>query len=57
MSKVYCNKTTNVAHRRGSKGDPCYQRALKKGNAVNLDSFAAAKALGFRACKRCHPEK
>jgi len=55
--KIYGNRTTKVAHRRGKRGDPCFERALALGNSEHFPEFADAKADGYRACKRCRPDK
>jgi methylphosphotriester-DNA--protein-cysteine methyltransferase len=54
---VYCNRKTNIAHRRGARHDPCYQRSLKKGNVEIYSDFIDAKRNGYRACKRCRPDQ
>jgi len=49
---VYAVKTTGVFCR-----PTCPSRRPKPGNVLFFDGAAAAARAGFRACRRCHPER
>jgi methylphosphotriester-DNA--protein-cysteine methyltransferase len=50
-SFVYCVTTTQICCR-----PTCKARLARRSNVLFHDSYAAASAAGFRACKRCKPE-
>lgn len=55
--KVFGNPNTKVCHVRSKKNDACRQRAVKE--SENFVSFeqASSPRFGYRACKRCRPDK
>jgi methylphosphotriester-DNA--protein-cysteine methyltransferase len=49
---VYCVTTTSICCR-----PTCKARLARRANVIFHDTYAEAREAGFRACKRCRPEK